>query len=361
MALRTSEELTVSKTRWTEWFDGKLKKGPVIYIDAPLDKPRVPLLPVSKPASVEAQWTNLDYRLATLRNSFNSLWFGADAVPAWFPNLGPGNMAACTGPWPSFTPESVWFNELPDNSLENILAHIKFDPENRFWKLIQELTRRSIEISQGDFIVGLTDIGGDLDILTSYRDGQNLMMDMIENPEMVKKCLTAIGQLWFTYYDKQNELIQSLGQDGYTAWMPVWSDKPWSVLQCDASVMFSPEMFAEFALPELQNKSAAMAHSIYHLDGPGEWPHLDQILTVLGISAIQYVSRPGEPPNEDPYWLPKYRKIAEAGKGIFIIGDNPDKFVELANQMPAERLAFHIRLGSETEARKFVARFDRKF
>ncbi len=361
MALRTAEELAVSKTRWTQWFDGKLKKGPIIYIDALLDKPRAPLVAVKKPASVEAQWTDLDYRMADLRNRFNSLWFGGDAVPAWFPNTGPGSMAACVGPWPTFMPESIWFNELADNRLESIAGQMRFDAENRFWKLIQELTRRAIEVSEGDFIVGLSDLGGDLDILASFRCEEKLMVDLIEKPEQVKKCREAIGKLWFTYYDKQNELIKSMGQDGYTTWMPVWSDKPWSVYQCDASVMFSAAMFEEFVLPELKEKSARMAHSIYHLDGPGEWQHLDLILSVPGISAIQYVSRPGDPPNEDPYWVTKYRKIAEAGKGLFIIGDNPDKFVELANKMPAERLAFHIRSKSEAAGREFVARFDRKF
>jgi 5-methyltetrahydrofolate--homocysteine methyltransferase len=344
-----------------QWFAGTLTKGPVIYIDAPLDKPRASLAPVEKPSSVEAQWTDLDYRITDLRNRINSLWFGGDAVPAWFPNTGPGSMAACLGPWPTFMPESVWFNEMPDHRLERILEQIRFDPENRYWKLIQELTRRALELAQGDFVVGLSDLGGDLDILASLRGEERLMVDLADSPELVAKCREAIGKLWFTYYDQQNELIRSLGQDGYTTWMPVWSDQPWSVYQCDASVMFSARMFEEFVLPELQEKSARMAHSIYHLDGPGEWQHLDLILSVPGIRAIQYVSRPGDPPNEDPYWAPQYRKIAEAGKGLFIIGDDPERFVALAKQMPAERLAFHIRAKSEAEGRRFVGQFDRKW
>ena len=357
MALRAHEELESAKRRWTQWFDGTLDKGPVMYVDAPLDKPRTSLLPITVPETIEAQWTNLEYRLCSTRNEFDSTWFGADAVPSWFPNLGPGTMAAYTGPWPTFTRESVWFEELPDNSLKHVLEHLSFNPENPYWLLTQELTRRSIEMSRGDYMIGLTDIGGDLDILASCRGAQNLMMDLIENSEMVKKCRTAIGKLWFTYYHAQNKLIQSLKQDGHTTWMPVWSKKPFSVLQCDASAMFSRDMFDEFALPELREKSEQMAHSIYHLDGPEEWQHLDSILKIPGISAIQYVSLTNAAPNESPHWLPQYRKIAESGKGIFIIGKDPDLFFELANRMPAERLAFHISMNSETEAREFVAHF----
>lgn len=63
---------------------------------------------------------------------------------------------------------------MPDHRLERILEQIRFDPQNRYWKLIQELTRRALDVAQGDFVVGLSDLGGDLDILASLRGEERL-------------------------------------------------------------------------------------------------------------------------------------------------------------------------------------------
>ena len=357
MVSRNPGELKSSRNRWSAWFEGRLDRGPVIYAEAPRDPLRSGLPLLSDPGSVEGRWTDLEHRLASLGQRMDGTWSGGDAVPSWFPNLGPGVVAACTGPWPTFTEDSVWFNELPDNSLEAILGHLRFDPGNRYWRLIQELSARAVARADGDWIVSLTDLGGDLDILASLRGGEKLLVDLLESPELVMACRTAIGQLWLECFREQNRLLASAGQEGYSAWIPAWYAKPWSVLQCDLSVMFSSRLFEEFVLPELIEKSEAMARSIYHLDGPGEWRHLDSILSVPGISAIQYVSVPGDPPNEDPSWLPYYRKIAEAGKGVFIFAKDPIRLRELARGMPAERLACHVAFDSIGEAGEFMEAF----
>lgn len=351
--------LAPSRQRWTAWFDGILDRGPLLYIETPLEPVRRPLLNPSVPDSFEKCWTDLDYRMAALKDSFSNRWFGGDAVPSWFPNLGPGIVGASAGPWPDFTEGSVWFNEFKDNDLGSILPKIRFDPDNPYWQLVQQLSRRALEAAAGEFLVGITDIGGDLDILASWRGTERLLMDLVEEPGLVKSCRQAIGRLWMKCFEEQNRLLAAGGQTGFSAWLPAWYGKPWSVLQCDLSVMLSPAMFEEFALPELMEKSSAMARSIYHLDGPEEWRHLDLVLSVPDINAIQYVSVPGDPVNEDLHWLPYYKRIAEAGKGIFIVTEDPAKVLQLAGKLPAERLACHMRLGSRAEAEEFLARMGR--
>ena len=98
-------------------------------------------------------------------------------------------------------------------------------------------------------------------------------------------------------------------------------------------------------------------HAIYHWDGPGELAHLEQILSVPGINALEYVSVPGDPPNASLHWLPYYRRIAEAGKGVFLRVGEPELAYELAQHMPAERLAFQSDMRSAAEAKQFLQRF----
>jgi hypothetical protein len=352
--LRTPQALEASRERWSRWFEGSLDRGPMLHLEAPLDRSRREPRPLVSPATVEGRWTDPEYRVRLARNQLDERWYGGDAVPSWFANLGPGTVAAAAGPWPNFTEDSVWFREAPDPRLESILAELRFDSGNPYWLLVQELTRRSLEAAAGDYLVSLSDLGGDLDILASLRGTQALLMDLLEEPALVSACLEAIRALWFECFKLQEELIADSGQEGRTTWIPAWHTKPWAALQCDLAVMLSPRMFDQFALPELAEKSAAMERSIYHLDGPEEWRHLDSILSIPAISAIQYVSVPGDPPNEDPHWLPFYRKIAEAGKGLFIFAKDPGLVLELARGMPAERLAVHLCFESVHEAKDFL-------
>ena len=351
MAIRPPEELAEARERWTAWFEGSLKGGPIIHIEAPLDSPRRVPRPLRPAAGAEVRWTCLEYRLAQARNRMDSRLFAGDAVPSWFANLGPGSLAAFLGPRPGFSEESIWFREYDDTSLEAMLAGIRLDPGNDFLRLARELARRAIEEAEGDYLVSLSDLGGDLDILASLRGSERLLVDFIEDPLTLALCRDRIGELWMDCYRDQETIIGGAGQVGRSCWIPAWYPRPWSVLQCDLSVMLSPAMFDEFALPELARKTEALERTIYHLDGPGEWRHLDSILSLPGLDAIQYVSLPGDPPNEDPYWLPKYRKIAEAGKGIIIFARDPRKVAELAKGLPAERLAVILELASEPEAR----------
>jgi len=326
-----------------------------VAVEAALARPLEPLRKLTAPATVRDRWTAVEYRVAQARNQLASTWFGGDSIPSWFVNLGPGSVAACLGPEPDFTPDSLWFRQFERNGLADILEQIRFDPANPFWRLTERLTRRSLETAAGDYLISLTDLGGDLDILDSLRGTDNLLVDLLEEPELVEACRDKITGVWMKFFELNNRLFDQTGQNGYTCWMPCWSALPWTVLQCDLSVMIGPEMFERFVVPELEFKSSRIAHTIYHLDGPGEWPHLDLILGLQGIDAIQYVSLPGDPPNESLHWLSYYRRITEAGKNVFIIVRDPARIIELTRKLPAEQLAFQISLDSPDQAKRFLA------
>ena len=60
-----------------------------------------------------------------------------------------------------------------------------------------------------------------------------------------------------------------------------------------------------------------MTHNIFHVDGKGMLRHLDRILEVPQIQAIQWVQGVGD---DLPIlqWLPVIRKIQAAGKGVVV-------------------------------------------
>ena len=70
--------------------------------------------------------------------------------------------------------------------------------------------------------------------------------------------------------------------------------------------------------------------SICHMDGPGEIPHLDHLLSIPRLNAIQWT--PGGVNNgdvTDERWFDMYDKIQAAGKGLVLFVNRPDRLEPL--------------------------------
>jgi len=53
--------------------------------------------------------------------------------------------------------------------------------------------------------------------------------------------------------------------------------------------MVSTDVFDEFYLPSLLRETSYMSHNVFHLDGKGMLRHIDRILDVPEVAAIQWV------------------------------------------------------------------------
>jgi 5-methyltetrahydrofolate--homocysteine methyltransferase len=84
------------------------------------------------------------------------------------------------------------------------------------------------------------------------------------------------------------------------------------MLQSDFAYMISPRMFERFVLPDLVACCDALDQPFYHLDGVGQIPHLDMLLSLERLRGIQWIPGDGQPPPEA--WLPVLQRIRAAGK-----------------------------------------------
>ncbi|MBN1636444.1 MAG: hypothetical protein JW920_08015 [Deltaproteobacteria bacterium] len=182
MALILNENIDSAMQRWQAWFDGTLDEGPLIYVESPLGFFREELRPMTLPDNAEKIWTDIDFRDAGSYNYMISSFFGGDAVPMYFVNLGPGSVASYLGSTPLFDNSTVWFGQLEDNRLEKVYEHLVYDPQNPYWVLTKEYTRRLLETANGEYHISIADLGGSLDILSSLRGAQNVLMDLIDQP-----------------------------------------------------------------------------------------------------------------------------------------------------------------------------------
>lgn len=151
-----------------------------------------------------------------------------------------------------------------------------------------------------------------MDILASFRLSDNLLYDLYDNPEDVKRLVDELSDLWYRFYIELIDILK--GSRGYSDWSSIFYEEPSYMLQSDFSFMISSEMFDSFVRPELSKTSARIWRAWYHLDGIGELKHLDSILSIPTIRGIQWVPGEGEPRSMD--WSSVYSKISKSGRKI---------------------------------------------
>ena len=225
--------------------------------------------------------------------------------------FGPGVVAAMCGARLDNSSGGVWFHAPDDRPIEEIT--IRYDPENRWVRRIKDLYRAAQERWGDSVALSLPDLGGNLDVVQSFREGDRLPMDLIDAPQHVERLLWEAHQAWWDAFEDFHGLLQPTNRT-YSAWMHVFSDRPYYMLQCDFCYMISPGMFERFVLPELQATCRKLDRSIYHLDGVGQLPHLDMLLETPELTGVQWQPGDGKPPARE--WPDVHRRIHAAGKRI---------------------------------------------
>jgi len=300
---------------------------------------------------------NPEIAIAEFEKFCQEIYFGGEAFPNFWINFGPGSMAAYIGAIPRFEKDTVWL-ETPTEWSK--LQEVKFDHENIWWKMTKKCTVLSSEAGKGKWITGNTDLGGPTDIAASLRGTQNLLFDLLENGEKVKQLTGQITKLWYEYYQELYGITKKNGMPGTSAWMGIWSPKRWYPVQCDFSAMISPEMFAEFVAPYLQEQCQYLDHTIYHWDGPGEIPHLDLLLDIPELNGIQWTPGSGQPGVESPKWFPLYKRIQQKGKLLVLLGVPPDKIEGLLNEISPEGVLIGTSVSSEDEAKELLKKAEKR-
>jgi hypothetical protein len=248
----------------------------------------------------------------------SKLYFLGDAFPHFNMDcFGPGIMAAFLGARLDTSTGRVWFS--PEEIVPIKELSFQYDPDNVWLNRIKDICRAAMERWQGNILMGMPDLGGVLDVLATFRPGEHLLLDLYDHPEEVKRLTWELHELWHRYYAEICQVLKP-GRPGYNPgyvdWAHIYSDSPSYVPQCDFSYMLGPEMFDEFVLPEMEATCRRLSRTIYHLDGVGQLPHLDSLLSIEELDAVQWVPGDGKP--GQTHWPEVYRKIVAAGKKIQI-------------------------------------------
>ncbi len=317
------------KTRIDAFWERQVIDRPVVQFI--LSKPvseQLPLPPAPR-AAPAGGWLDAGYQaelaLATLSNAL----YPGDTLPIAWPNLGPDVFAAFYGCPLEFGDYGTSWTApvLKDWSQAGVIC---LDWDNLYLKKLLEMTDALLEIGRGRFITGMTDWHTGGDALAALRGPQNLAVDLVEHPAEVKVLLRQIEQDYYAVFDLFYEKLRRCGQP-ITAWINLVCDGKYYIPSNDFSGMISTAMFEEFFLPGIRRECQFLDRSIYHLDGPAAIRHLDLLLAIPELDAIQFVPTVGD--EAVSKWVPLYRRIQAGGKGLHFTCDiaEIDTVIELLN------------------------------
>jgi hypothetical protein len=340
--------------RIDDW-DERIKRQDATFNMAVLDRPFVDIsffdfnpdypFPTKTHDSLKDRWLDAEYQADLFKALIMSTRFMGDALPVVTPNLGPDFFAACYGGELVFEEITSFIKPFVKDWDE--LDNLKFNWDNPYMKLTEEFYDILLDKGRNLFYVGWPDLHADADCLVGFRGPQNLAMDLYDNRERIKPALERVVADFFKLYDHYYNRLTAAAQP-CTGWPGIVSTKKWHVPSNDFSYMISPADFNELFFDVLVKENQYMEANVHHLDGKGCLNHLDKILKIKELNMIQWVYGDGQGRASD--YIPVYKKIQNAGKGIQIQEVFSDELDIIMSELKPEGVWMHVNAANEEEA-----------
>jgi hypothetical protein len=341
-----------TKERLSAWWEHEIMDRCVIGVTAP----RVgigPALPPKLPEKMEDRWLDFSYLHDLNEYHMSRTFYGGEAFPVWNPGYPGWDLyAVYLGAGVDLKEDTGWVSAVIEEGDLTDHDYSKFTirPDNRWWRFSQEMHRHSVGEAAGKSLPGILALAGCGDTLAALRGTQNLLVDVMEYPDYVRQFELFLMKQWTEVYTILYGIIKD-GAEGSTCWFNLWSPGRFYVAANDFAYMISPEMFTEIFLPAIEMQVNFLDHTIYHLDGPGTFAHVDALLELPKLQAFQVLPGAGNP--SPLHYMDVLKKIQKAGRNLHI-GLAPEEVETALEHLSARGLYIQTYCESEEEARTLL-------
>lgn len=293
--------------------------------------------PASELASLPAkerdwlpEWQVAQYR-ATSRNTryLGELFPGHHAVMARFLAL----PAVLAGGDYDEDPDNVWIRE--DSRLFDQEPPV-FDLAHPFMrKLEQCYDALKVAVEAPDFVTPPLMLDG-LTTLSMLMGADRLCEAIVDEPSRVQAWAGALNDIYKGCYE---HIYGRLGYRRSLCFFGPMAEGRSEGVQCDFSVMLSPEMFQRFVLPDLRRVTDYLDYSLYHLDGTCQMRFLDLLRQCPKLNGIQWNPEPtaGSPLQ----WLDALREIRRRRFSLYLFC-SVDEAVALVRELGPDGLFLNL-------------------
>ncbi len=271
--------------------------------------------------------------------------FLGDTIPNYYLEFGPETFAAYLGCDLRLADDrsTSWSVPFVEDWGE---VEIRFRKDSYWWQRTLEAFDVLRSHLDGKMMVAAPALLGNLDALASLRGPQNLLVDLIDRPEHVKRALEQVNRAYAEVLaalaaELDMDRLGSMNVEGL--YFPGRHSRP----QCDFSAMISPKMFREFVIPSLMSEAEDAGAFTYHLDGPNAVCHVPALCALEKMDIIIYAIGAG---TEDWDWSFLYDQIDRLGKGQILYYDmTPEKIKRIWQKYRSKMLVFVPRVASRNE------------
>ena len=302
--------LEETKKHYIDWWNHKgivlnmwehFQEGVTPHADIPAPKPYKDL---------NQRWFDPEWRAEYLDWYVAHSSLKADMLPVANTQLGPGSLAAILGGVFEGGEDTIWIHPDP-----NYKDDIVFNPEHPNWLLHKALLRACKQKAQGHYYVGMPDLMEGLDVLAAIKGTDKVLLDTVIQPEVLEHQMQQINDIYFRVFDELYDIIRE-GDEMAFCYFSSWAPGKMSKLQSDISTMISIDDYRSFVQPFIREQCQKIDYTLYHLDGVGAMHHLDALLEIEELNAIQWTPGVGEPQGGSPKWYDLYKKILSGSKSI---------------------------------------------
>ena len=267
----------------------------------------------------------------------------ADMLPVANTQLGPGSLAAILGGVFEGGEDTIWIHPNP-----NYTDDIKFDPNHPNWLLHKALLKACKKKAQGHYYVGMPDLMEGLDVLAAMKGTDKVLLDTVMQPEVLERQMQQINDIYFQVFDELYDIIRE-GDEMAFCYFSSWAPGKMSKLQSDISTMISVDDYRRFVQPFIREQCQKIDYTLYHLDGVGAMHHLDALLEIDELNAIQWTPGVGEPQGGSPKWYDLYKKILSHGKSIMACWVTLDELRPLLDNIGGDGVHLEMDFHNERE------------
>lgn len=333
---------------WDAFWKKEIIDRPCAFITAPEDGC------VPKPRPAYPTIIGSDYkRMAEMYDEYISgRFWGAEAMPyCGDPSFGPDQFGSFFGAKFIQRPEenTSWVEPFIDD-WEKALP-LKLDTNNYYFMEMIKLVESLTQVAKGKWLVSMFDLHSNMDCLAAIRGTENLLMDLMDCPDTIDKAMRNIRSFYSPIYESIYKAGE-MAERGSIGWAPFYSRGKFATVQCDFICMISPEMGKKYVIPAIEEEASYLDNSVYHYDGPGALPHLDNILAVRDLDVIQWMPGAGQP--EHIGWIDLLKKIQKAGKGLEIHCSMEETKI-LHKELRPEGVLYCVEASSKKEANDLIS------
>lgn len=304
-----------------------------------------------EPEELRKYWEDPETIYRNNMERLENTFLGGETLPIIFQNYGTSGHCNYYGAVPSYGNDTIWFDPVWDDLTE---AENSYTEERLKQHL--EITRYLTERAGDSYFIGMPDSSGTLDALGHLYGTENVLMDMLAEPDAVKNAIRILNEGWIRTNEMFYQVTEKLNGGGAHAWMHILAPGRVAHMQCDMSVMFSKDMYREFVVDELKQQMEWLEYPVYHFDGIEQEQHLDYILGLDRLKAIQWTHVAGQP--SASHYLPVLKRMQSAGKALIIMAP-PDDVPILLENLSIKGLYIHTE-ADDVETAKEIIRYVEK-